>query len=177
MKILFSNFTLILTRLEDSGKKIKNMHTLVSRPLPNKISPRGSWFSAAALYFPTPTSHPAIPWQSLHGTGPAQQHLERSEKSSGGIRTADISRTALPDLQRSYAWSSWWHTGLSVRTDVSGPAFSLWPDNRPALVSAPPPSQSGPGSSALPGHQSHPPKLQTPVQPTAVRMNREAWDE
>lgn len=145
-------------------------------PLPNKISPRGFWFSTAALYFPIPSSHPAIPWQSLHGTGQAQLHLERSERSSGGIGTGDISRTALPDLQCSCAWSSWWRTGRSMRTDVSGPAYSFWPDPCPALISALLPTQSRPSSSALPGHQSHPPKLQTPVQPTAVHMNHEAWD-
>lgn len=72
------------------------MPTLVSRILPNNICPTDFWFSAAALCFPSLLSHPAIPWQSWHGTGLAQQHLERSESSSGGSRTADTHRTAVP---------------------------------------------------------------------------------
>lgn len=154
---------------------MKHAPTLVSRILPNNISPTGFWFSAAALSFPLTSSHPAIPWRSWHGTVPVRQHLERSGRSSGGIRTAEPDRTAFPDLQRSCAWSSWLRIGLSVKTDGSDRTLSFWADRCPPLVSAPPQTQSHPDSSTLPGHQSHPPKLQTPVQPTAVHMNREAW--
>lgn len=91
------------------------------------------------------------------------------------IKTTFIWTKALfSDLQGCCEWSSWAHTGLSLGTELSGPAFSSRPGHCPVLVSAPPLTHSLPNSSAPPNPQSNPPGPRTPVLPTVAHMNHKA---